>query len=351
MLFSETPGQARDVAEMALEQMKANDVPPNPMNYTIWYSYCSGRHPDLSRTIDVLVSNQERFTPVRNEELFDRFFGSEGQHNAVREASHEVEGVAARILANLKDAGVNVAEYGDRLAEFGAGVTAGGDLGQMIETMLAATKTAQERNGQLEAQLNEATREVQELRTHLEEVRMEALTDGLTGLFNRKHFDAQLRRDARQAMETGDSLCLLICDIDHFKKFNDNYGHAVGDEVIKLVARTLKQNVKGRDTPSRFGGEEFAVILPQTGLSNAATLGEQIRRRLAGKELKTKDGSRSFGSVTVSLGVAQYRLGEPLPALLERADQALYAAKHAGRNRLMTELPDGVRSPLAAAGT
>jgi diguanylate cyclase len=350
MLFSETPGQAHDVAERALEQMKANDVPPNPMNYTIWYSYCSGRHPDLNRTIDVLVTNSERFTPTRNEELFDRFFGSEGQHDAVREVSHQVEGVAARILANLKDAGVNVAAYGDQLAEFGAGVSGGGDLTQLIESMLAATATAQERNGQLEAQLTEATREVQELRTHLEEVRMEAMTDGLTGLFNRKHFDAQLRRDARQAMETGDPLCLLICDIDHFKSFNDTYGHAIGDEVIKLVARTLKQNVKGRDTPARFGGEEFAVILPQTDLANAVTLGEQIRRRLAGKELKTKDGSRSFGSVTMSLGIAQYRMGEPLQAIIERADEALYGAKHAGRNRVMSELPEGARSPLAAAG-
>jgi diguanylate cyclase len=348
MLFGETPGQAQNVAELALERMKANDVPPNPMNYTIWYSYCSGRHPDLNRTIDVLVSNNERFTPVRNEELFDQFFGAEGQHDAVREVSHEVEDITARIVSNLKQAGVDVADYGAKLAAFGDGVSEGADLGQLIEAMLRETRSAQERNSQLEEQLNTATREVQELRTHLEDVRMEALTDGLTGLFNRKHFDAQLRRDVRNAMETGDPVCLLLCDIDHFKRFNDTYGHAIGDEVIKLVARTLKQNVKGRDTPSRFGGEEFAVILPQTAMSDALTVAEQIRRKLAGKELKTKDGARSFGSVTMSLGVAEYRLGEPLPALIERADTALYAAKHAGRNRVMAEAAETAPATASA---
>lgn len=337
MLFSETPGEAHRVAETALEQMRANDVPPNPMNFTVWYSYCSGRHPDLCKTLDVLVQNHERFTPTRNEEIFESFFGTEGQTEAMRAASSGIQDIAQRLTEQFQKAGVDIADYSAKLAAFGEGVSAGGDLAVLIETMLRETEAAQTRNKALEDQLGDATREIQDLRGRLEDVRMEALTDGLTGLFNRKHFDAQLRRDARQAMEAGEPMTVVLCDIDHFKRFNDTYGHAIGDEVIKLVARTLKQNVKGRDTPSRYGGEEFAVILPQTALPDAVTLAEQIRRKLAGKELKTKGGNRSFGSVTMSLGVAQYRYGEPLAGLLQRADEALYAAKRGGRNRVIAE--------------
>ncbi|OAB55189.1 hypothetical protein AY600_07245, partial [Phormidium willei BDU 130791] len=314
-------------------------------------AYASGRHPELTKTLDILLESGERFTVARNEEIYESFFGNEGQTEAVRETSQRMQETAVGVIKELKQAGVDVAHFGEKLAAFGQEVSSGGDLRSLIEGMLRETDAAQGRNRTLEAQLGDATREIQRLRSNLEELRLEALTDGLTGLFNRKHFDAQLRRDTRQAMECGEPLCVLLSDIDHFKRFNDTYGHAIGDEVLKLVARTLKQNVKGRDTPARFGGEEFAVILPTTALANAMTLAEQMRRRLAGKELKTRDGSRSFGSVTMSLGVAQYRPGEPLPLLLQRADEALYAAKRGGRNRVMAEAAESATTQRPAAAS
>jgi diguanylate cyclase len=337
MLFTEKGAEAQDVASRALGAMQAHGVPPTPVNFTVWYCYCSGRHPDLTRTIDLLLANDEPFTAARNEELFEGFFGGEGQPETIRGVTQQVEGVAKRILTDLQDTGGDVAAYGEKLAAFGDDVRAGVDLAPLIKSMQRETAAAQARTRALEAQLGEATAEIQDLRARIEDVRMESLTDGLTGLFNRKYFDAQLRRDTRAATETEEPLSVVFCDIDHFKRFNDSYGHAVGDEVIKLVARTLKQNVKGRDTPARYGGEEFAVILPQTGLTGAVTLADQIRRKLAGKELMTKDHARSFGTVTMSLGVAEYRFGEPLDDLLQRADEALYAAKNSGRNCVMPE--------------
>ena len=113
------------------------------------------------------------------------------------------------------------------------------------------------------------------------------------------------------------------------------------------MARTLKQSIKGRDTAARYGGEEFGVVLPGTVMHDALAFADQVRRRLAGKELKTLDGSSSFGSVTMSLGVSQYRVGEPVTQLLQRADAALYVSKRDGRNRVTAETADDL--PEAAA--
>lgn len=180
-----------------------------------------------------------------------------------------------------------------------------------------------------------------------ETLQHQAIRDPLTGLFNRRYFQETLRRELHRASRAKQPLSVVLLDIDHFKRFNDTYGHATGDKVLKLVARTLKQSAKGRDTAARYGGEEFGVVLPGTVMRDALAFAEQVRRRLAGKELKTLDGSSSFGSVTMSLGVSQYRAGEPVTHLLQRADAALYASKRDGRNRVTAEAADDL--PEAAA--
>jgi diguanylate cyclase len=129
-----------------------------------------------------------------------------------------------------------------------------------------------------------------------------------------------------------------MADIDHFKRFNDSFGHQIGDQVLKLVAQTLSDSLKGRDMPTRYGGEEFAVILPQTRLKDAATVADQMRTTLQKRRLVGKDSRDDYGAITLSFGVAQYRSGEHLADFLARADAALYHAKREGRNRVSTEL-------------
>jgi diguanylate cyclase len=148
--------------------------------------------------------------------------------------------------------------------------------------------------------------------------------------------------------KAGGRLSLLLADIDRFKAFNDSHGHQIGDEVLRAVGRVLKDLVKGRDTPARCGGEAFAVILPDTALADALKIAEQIRARLAGCEPRNLETGEGYGRVTLSLGVAQYRLGEPLGELIQRADRALYRAKRAGRNRVAAE--NGTKADFHLAG-
>ncbi|MCU0894360.1 MAG: GGDEF domain-containing protein [Rhodospirillales bacterium] len=161
-------------------------------------------------------------------------------------------------------------------------------------------------------------------------------------------FDFVLRQAALDGMENGDPLSLLMLDIDHFKKFNDTHGHHIGDQVLRLLAAVLKQSVKGQDTPARYGGEEFAVVLPQTVLENAVKLAEAIRLRVSRRSVVNRATSQRLGSFTVSIGAAEFVPGEPLRQFVERADRALYAAKKAGRNRVMFEAATSSCQPSAS---
>jgi diguanylate cyclase len=189
----------------------------------------------------------------------------------------------------------------------------------------------------LQAQVEGSTQEIVELREKLEVSRKEALTDALTGLANRKCFDERLLAASKTADDDGEPLCLVLADIDSFKQLNDRFGHGFGDQVLKLVAHTLVQGIKGRDTAARFGGEEFALILPNTPLQGAVTVAENMRKAIAAKKLARKGESKTIGTVTLSFGVTQYGPGEPLDILVRRADELLYRAKRLGRNRVIAE--------------
>ena len=210
-------------------------------------------------------------------------------------------------------------------------------LANMIKTVLAETKKIVGKSQQLKESLDESSVEVTALNRDLEDAREDAMTDGLTGIGNRKFLDIRLRDEVMVAMGSGEPLCVILSDIDHFKKFNDTYGHTIGDEVLKLAASVMKDSVKGQDTPTRYGGEEFCIVLPRTLLTNAVKLADNLRATLAKRGLSNKKTGESYGRITLSLGVAMYRPGESIDNLVKRADEALYRAKDNGRNRVECE--------------
>jgi diguanylate cyclase len=192
-------------------------------------------------------------------------------------------------------------------------------------------------NQALENQLRSTSSEISQLREEVETTRREASTDGLTGIANRKMFDSRVLDAVAEATETGTPMALMMLDIDHFKKFNDAHGHQIGDQVLILLARTLEESTKGKDTAARYGGEEFAVILPETGLTQAITLADKIRQRLASKKIVNRKTGDFLGTITLSIGVAQFKSGESVATLVARADAAMYEAKNTGRNRVTSE--------------
>jgi diguanylate cyclase len=210
-------------------------------------------------------------------------------------------------------------------------------LRKLVNGLLAATREMEQRTRSLESELQRSSEQVNDLRSKLDNVRKESLTDPLTGIANRKAFDEALRQAELQRAGDREAVTLLLCDIDHFKVFNDNWGHQTGDQVLRLVANCLSENVKGRDTAARYGGEEFAVLLRGTALQAATLVAEQIRETVQTKKLVKKSTGDVLGSITISIGVAEFGAEETAESLIRRADACLYGAKQHGRNLVVNQ--------------
>ncbi len=170
-------------------------------------------------------------------------------------------------------------------------------------------------------------------REHLEEQRQKALIDPLTGLPNRAAWGERLEQEVSQWQQHGNTLLLAILDLDHFKRINDNYGHLAGDKVLKIIASVLRKRLRGTDFIARFGGEEFVLLLPATVPAAGLKLLEHLRASVEACPFHFKGEPVT---ITLSMGLTAFRAGEHSDVVLKRADQALYRAKHAGRNRVET---------------
>ncbi|MGB0749648.1 MAG: GGDEF domain-containing protein [Magnetospiraceae bacterium] len=320
--------------------MLKSNVPPNPNNFMVWYHHHAGIYPDLSKALAEVLDAKEPFTNDLCEDIFRRFFSFDREGSLVNESTEKLNEELERVIQTISTVDGSARTYGNELQSASSEIQtagSGANLREVIERIRATTDQMITQNKTLQNQLQVSSLEVKKLRTDVENLRNDSLTDGLTNIANRKHFDTMLRSLTEQAQSEKMALCLVMLDVDHFKKFNDTWGHQVGDQVLKLVAHTLKENVKGRDLPARYGGEEFGIILPNTSLTDARTLAEKIRGTIANKDLVNRKSGARMGRITISLGIARYQFGESLTNLIGRADKALYQAKGEGRNRVVTE--------------
>lgn len=329
------------IAQQAFKKMHKLSIPANPNNYVVWYHYFEDSFPDLKHEIDALLKNGEAFDDAQCAKIHSKHFTTDSQSAFLESTSTNIESVIDRAVKYLEDAGSDAAEFGETLADASGGLTAQSapnDARDIIVGVVSATQQMSQRQKDLEGRLVSASNEVFDLRKEIEVARLEAATDGLTGLANRKRFDTTLSEAAAKSVAAGTEMSLLMLDIDHFKKFNDNHGHQTGDQVLKLLGRILKDCIKGQDTAARYGGEEFCVILPQTSLKSAMHLANIIRDRVARNKITNRMTGEQLGAITLSIGAAKYEAGEPLADLVSRADIALYAAKNHGRNCVLSEL-------------
>ena len=209
----------------------------------------------------------------------------------------------------------------------------------MVKFLIAENEKMQRTSADLQRNLEQSTSQIEKLRWNLAEAQELGLRDPLTALSNRRCFDVNLAKEIEEAHAQNTAMCLVMGDIDRFKGINDAFGHQIGDEILKMFAKLLSSNVKGRDTVARFGGEEFAIILPETKLADAEHLTESIRSQLESKEMALNNSGEPIGQITASFGIAQLGEGDDAAALVQRADARLYEAKCAGRNRVIVDRP------------
>ena len=321
--------------------LSEHKIATTPQNYEIFFAHVSAQNQNLSDSLNEILSNGSEFTQAISDQLYATHFNeSQTKADSVFEIGGQMQVEIDGMVETIQSAMKETSAYGDTLhAVSGQLGSAKGPaaIQSMIDNLVSATRQMEERNKKLENQLEASTSEISGLRNNLEEIQQEALTDQLTGLANRKAFDKTIEKAVERATSENEDLCVLFSDIDHFKKFNDTWGHQTGDKVLRLVAKCFEQSVKGRDTAARYGGEEFVVVLPETSLDNAITLADQIRQTVESKHLQKKSTGEDLGTITISIGAAQFRHGESIDALVHRADGCLYAAKQAGRNRVVSE--------------
>jgi diguanylate cyclase len=346
------------LADVACGQIRALRLPADPPSFSVWYAYASNQNPALNQVINEKLRRNGSLSIAELDQLYDRYLSPTNAIDSLDATGKEIGDEVRRLMAVLDAAAGTTGEFRVNLADAHEKLVNGADRGALraiAANLLAVTIKAERENDALQSKLQSSLQEIGHLQKDLDAARSQSLTDPLTRLGNRLCFDHALESVVAAADRNGDPVSLLLGDIDHFKKFNDSFGHLVGDDVLRLVARELKGTIKGQDIAARYGGEEFAVILPHTGILQARLAAENIRRAVRAKEMVRLSTGGSLGRITISIGVAAYRKGEGTQALIERADRCLYMAKRDGRDRVVAEtalkdLPAGAEGRVVEPG-
>jgi diguanylate cyclase len=333
MRYQQNKQESAEILRTALTFMSKQEAAFHPPSYAIWYEHVAGINPELTRVLDERLAAgaalseadvgrlHAQFVLTRDADAFERI--RERLQYLLNETSH----VADNAGAQASQFGQALEGHTARLRQQTLGL-------EMIRDVVAELLTDTQHmclvTSELSEQLKRSATEVQTLTQRLEQAQTEALLDPLTGLSNRRG----LEREILQAGGTLDGSSLLLADIDNFKAINDTHGHLLGDKVLRAVAQVLRGYIKGRDMAARMGGEEFAVLLPDTSLQGAAIVAEKIRQAISKVSIRRLDRNEFVGNVTLSVGVAAAQKDDTLEALVERADAALYVAKRGGRNRV-----------------
>ena len=329
--------QAYGLARRVLEEMEGAGVWPTPLNFELWLHYLGDPEGPLGREIRRVLAAGEPFTEAVSDMLAAEYLPRGRLSDEIRDAGRVLDRELASVAGAIAKAHKSQSEYGQALAGASADMEAvadAEDLRKVVGGLTTATRKVQKQNHDLEKRLDASTREVARLREHLEQVRRDAMTDALTNLANRKAFDEHLDACVETAQRDGRELMLAVVDIDHFKRFNDTWGHQTGDQVIRYVASVLGRMARAPRLAARYGGEEFAVIFPNEDAVQVEAALEKVRTEIASRSLRRRSTDDELGAVTISAGYARLARGETSAALLERADAALYESKNTGRNRV-----------------
>ena len=355
MEYHDTVERSTELLRKALPLMSRQAAALHPVSYAVWYAYVADVNSPLHKALDAHVAVHGVLDEAATDTLYRRFLAKSSDDTT----AHVSEGVTKLLdgmQASAAAAGDQTARYGHSLQRLSAALGPADDKLSMAATPPAALDEVLEHTRQMQAalarlqkELADSQCEIGNLRDEVRRARHESLVDALTTLANRRAFDRRLlsclAADAAVLgrPQLGAPVSLLMIDIDHFKRINDSYGHAFGDQVLRAVAQVLKALTPEGGLAARVGGEEFALLLPGMPLAQAQDLAEKLRITVAASRIRRKN-SDADERITVSLGVAQYlqqtgtnglAVDEAPADFVDRADRARYAAKQAGRDRVM----------------
>jgi diguanylate cyclase len=325
---------------LVIAQMGQHDAPFDPVTFAVWYEHLAGINPALSRAVERALQARPRLGADEIAQLH-RDHVAEADAAATEAASDEIQRVMRRVADSAAETGESARVYRGQLAGLSRALEAGDGspdpaaLAPRLSEVASGTSTMETAVVALQRSVDESRQEIEQLRQALVRSRVEAITDALSGLRNRKGFDEALRDTLASAPPAGLTHCLVVIDIDHFKRVNDTYGHPVGDSVIESLGKVLgRVAAGGGHLAARIGGEEFAVLMRATTKAQALQLAEAARALASAMKIRRRGTQEVIAGVTVSGGIAAWAPGDDAASLLAAADAALYRAKAAGRDRV-----------------
>lgn len=318
-----------------LPLMVQHNVAANPINYAIWYDYVVGNNASLTKTVDSLLAERKIFDCDTSIELYRKYVcnASLESFEHINKQIHKVIEQATTAINDTFHKAEETSDSFQKKTVILENIPETDGLKTILREIIQETNSLAATSHAMQAKLTEANLEMEELRSELAQVRQIATTDGLTGLLNRRAFDMTLADIVEQSEPH--TTCLSMLDIDHFKRINDTYGHTVGDNVIKYVASLMKKHAEDHHHVARYGGEELAIIMPNTSHEKALEISENIRSSMASSRLQRKNDNQPLGSITLSIGIARLLPGDNPESFIDRADGALYKAKQTGRNKVV----------------
>jgi diguanylate cyclase len=336
----EAPLPPLDLPARVMTELGRHGIAVTPQSFAIWYQHLSGADAQLSTTMAAYEAKGAVFSDEIITELHDEHVLNAKSHRIAETSSRavmmEIDGIVELIRLSLGSS----SQYSTTLSSMLGDILTTSDpvhLKRIVQSLVKATEETRVVNDGLQNGLSIARSEIEDLRKRLEDTRRETLTDALTGISNRKHFEQELQAAIEASAKSRISFALLMVDIDHFKAFNDSHGHQTGDKVLRVVAQALRDKFPSRATVARYGGEEFAVILPAADLMAAWVGAEAARQSILARELVKRSTGERIGRITISIGAGVWRRGDSGASLIGRADNALLHAKRNGRNRTVTE--------------
>jgi diguanylate cyclase len=334
--FIEDLGRALKVASEAMNFLRSHELAPIPTHFAVAYSHVSGQNPSVTSDVLAITPAVGKLNPEQFAALYEKYFGLGADAEKLSAASARIEAAVGNLVKELATVGADARSYGAALDSFSGTLSQASSIDSLKEALasvLNETRRIEVAHRAIEERAQNTAHEMVELKESLAAMRIEATTDPLTGIGNRKLFDRRLRELVAVAREEKQPISIIFADIDHFKSVNDTFGHQIGDMVLRRVGETLVECVKGRDLSARYGGEEFVVLLPGTPIKGAYVVAEEIRKTMAEKKLTRKSTGEVLRQITLSLGIAELRHNEEADEMVARADAALYTAKRTGRNR------------------
>ncbi len=335
MKYEQDRNASGEILRLLIQKMAGHPAAFTPPNYAVWYEFSTGINPALSEAMGKLLDSGDKLDDDAIEKLYAKYV-SECNMDVQRVLREDIQQLLGKIAGFTEETDKQAHQFGDSLQTYSDTLKQNLDvsmLGALINNMAGDTDKMRGSMQNLQSELEASKQQVEKLHQELQSAHAEALTDPLTGILNRRGFETRAKQIFVGQTTLDKGLCLLMIDIDHFKKINDTYGHLFGDKVIRAIAATLKSKVRGQDVVARLGGEEFAVLLAETNISGAHTAAEQIRQSIERGKIRRLDTQEQIGGITISIGIAAHTKGASILNLLDQADKALYISKNTGRNK------------------